>query len=622
MGIISESDIQKVREASDLIAIVGERCQLRQRGRDFWCCCPFHDERTPSCKLDPSTQLWHCFGCGEGGDVFGFIMKSEDMSFPEAVRYLADRAHIEIVEEGGGQRVSGGQKSRLKQVCAQTAEFYHLRLMRDPSSEAAAARDYLKGRELGGSVPKSWQLGFAPGHGALVRHLRGAGFTNQEMLQVNVAVERNGALADRFYNRIMFPIFDVQGDCIAFGGRVVGKGEPKYLNSQETPLFHKSQVLYALDKAKASMASTGTAIVVEGYTDVIALHEAGIKNAVATLGTALTAQHIRQLSRHAQKRIVYLFDGDEAGQRAADRALQFIGAAVKRDTQVMGIELYAVTLPDDLDPAEFVAARGADELRALVGKAKPLIQYGIDRRLEGVESKGIAERAEAFTSAMAVLAPIKDTVEARSYAREIGQRTGTREDVVDATLRSLKAPRLPQQEEQPNPQGQERAVTVPAASAASRLSTTQAEKDRDNHERELLSIAAQHPDLALSHADALAQTKWHDATNARIAELMLDVLSEKPDASAAHIVSSVALTVPQAAGILTEPLSERARDPETYVAYLVERLSIDDAQEELDALRRRLANKGDLSEEDEDLLYKIAGGMQQDIARRREALSS
>ena len=277
-------------------------------------------------------------------------MKTEDLSFPEAVRKLAERAHIDIVDVGGRAGASGSYKARLKDVCKATAEFYHTQLMRSPTTAAANARTYLAGRGMGGDVPKRWGLGFAPGGGALVRHLGGLGFKPKEMVDANVALERDGKLRDRFYNRVMFPIRDVQGECIAFGGRIVGEGQPKYLNSQETPLFHKSQVLFGLDRAKAALASTGVAVVVEGYTDVIALSEEGVGNVVATLGTALTRQHIRLLSRHARRRIVYLFDGDEAGQRAADRALGFIDDSMTPEAGRSQTELAAVTLPDDLDP--------------------------------------------------------------------------------------------------------------------------------------------------------------------------------------------------------------------------------------------------------------------------------
>ena len=617
MGSISEEDINKVREASDLVAIVGERTPLRQRGRDFWCCCPFHDEKTPSCKIDPSTQLWHCFGCGEGGDVFSFVEKIEDLSFPEAVHWLADRAHIEIVEEGGGAHVGSGQKARLKAVCAATAEYYHTQLMRNPDPGPASARSYLQGRGFGGTVPNDWQLGYAPGRGALVRHLRACGFSNQEMVQANVAVERNGKVQDRFYERVMFPINDAQGEVIAFGGRVIGKGEPKYLNTQETPLFHKSQVLYGLDKAKAAMASTGTAIVTEGYTDVIAMFELGIKNVVATLGTALTTQHIRLLSRHASQRIVYLFDGDEAGQRAADRALNFIGQSMDPQTGTMRIELLAVTIPEGLDPVEYLEAHGPDALVACLDDAKPLLQYGIDRRLDRADLGSAEGRAAAFADALSVLAPIKDSGIAKDYARQIASRTGVREDFAMDALYKLKAPRAPQRDDQG---AQASAGAQPQAAPARQVVLPQSEVVRRRYERQLLSVCAQHPELALQHADVLAQTHWHDAACGEIASRMLDTLSDDPGAPAARLVSDAARTRPEAAGILTEPLPEDRKDaPEAYADYLVERIGIDDAEEEVEALRARLADAS-LDEEESQLLLQVAAGLQQDISRRRDAL--
>ena len=413
---ISDEDIQKVRDASDLVAVIGERTPVKQKGRDFWCCCPLHQEKTPSFKIDPATQLWHCFGCGEGGDVFSFIMKTEDFNFPEAVRYLADRAHIDIAEDARGGGVSRSVKSRMKEICARTAEFYHTQLMRGRGEGPDAARKYLASRGFGGEVPKKWMLGYAPGRGALVRHLSALGFKPDEMIRANVALDgRGGPVRDRFYERVMFPIFDAQGDCVAFGGRVIGTGEPKYLNSQETPLFHKSQVLYGLNQAKARMASTGCAIVVEGYTDVIALHEAGVTNVVATLGTALTMRHIRVLAKHAPKKIVYLFDGDAAGQKAADRALAFIGESIS-DKNRNSVELLAVTLPNNQDPAEFVQAEGAEALEKVVEGALPLIEFGLERRLDSFNLDTAPGRDRALDACLAVLAPIKDTLVAKDYA--------------------------------------------------------------------------------------------------------------------------------------------------------------------------------------------------------------
>ncbi|MEB1813478.1 DNA primase [Adlercreutzia mucosicola] len=608
MAGISDEDIQKVRDANDVVAVIGERVPVKQKGRDFWCCCPLHQEKTPSFKIDPSTQLWHCFGCGEGGDVFSFIMKTEDMTFPEAVRRLAERAHIDIVEAGGRGSVPASRKARLKDICARTAEFYHTQLMRGRGSEADAARSYLASRGFGGKVPGKWCLGFAPGRGALVRHLSSLGFKADEMVAANVALDGRGALRDRFYNRVMFPIFDVSGDCIAFGGRVIGTGEPKYLNSQETPLFHKSQVLYGLDHAKAAMAATGVAIVVEGYTDVIALHEAGIENAVATLGTALTMRHIRVLSRHASKRIVYLFDGDAAGQRAADRALAFIDKSMTPEAGRSQVDLVAVTLPDNLDPAEFVQARGSDALRELVDDAKPLLEYGIDRRLASHNLDSAEGRARALDDCLAVLAPIKESILAKDYAVRLAGRLRLRENDVLEALAAKEPPRFQGRDD-------EEAAAAPPPRAKRALS--RAERNRLRFEREFLSLAAQHPLVALAHADTLAQIQWHEEVHRLLADSILATLAENPAAAGVDIVTRATLVTPHAPRVLTGGLQREGAEPEAVGAYLAEELALGDAEEAIGALTAQLA--GGVAPEEAELLHAAIATLQMDVAARRVA---
>ena len=608
MAGISDEDIQKVRDANDVVAVIGERVPVKQKGRDFWCCCPLHQEKTPSFKIDPSTQLWHCFGCGEGGDVFSFIMKTEDLSFPEAVRRLAERAHIDIVETGGRGSIPASRKARLKEVCARTAEFYHTQLMRGRGPEADAARSYLASRGFGGKVPGKWCLGFAPGRGALVRHLSSLGFKADEMVAANVALDGRGALRDRFYNRVMFPIFDVSGDCIAFGGRVIGTGEPKYLNSQETPLFHKSQVLYGLDHAKAAMAATGVAIVVEGYTDVIALHEAGIENAVATLGTALTMRHIRVLSRHASKRIVYLFDGDAAGQRAADRALAFIDKSMTPEAGRSQVDLVAVTLPDNLDPAEFVQARGSDALRELVDDAKPLLEYGIDRRLASHNLDSAEGRARALDDCLAVLAPIKESILAKDYAVRLAGRLRLRENDVLEALAAKEPPRFQGRDD-------EEAAAAPPPRAKRALS--RAERNRLRFEREFLSLAAQHPLVALAHADTLAQIQWHEEVHRLLADSILATLAENPAAAGVDIVTRATLVTPHAPRVLTGGLQREGAEPEAVGAYLAEELALGDAEEAIGALTAQLA--GGVAPEEAELLHAAIATLQMDVAARRVA---
>ena len=610
-GRISDDDIQKVREATDLVAFIGETSPVKQRGRDFWCCCPLHHEKTPSFKIDPVTQLWHCFGCGQGGDVFGYVMKTEDLTFPEAVRRLAERAHIDIVEEGGaGHGASSSRKQRLKEVCKQTAEFYHLQLMRGKTDGAATARAYLSGRNLGGGVPRKWNLGYAPGRGTLVRHLRGKGFRNDEMLEANVALTgKDGKLRDRFYDRVIFPIRDTAGDTIAFGGRIMGDGQPKYLNSQETPVFHKSQVLFGLDFAKASMASTGVAVVVEGYTDVIACHEAGITNVVATLGTALTRQHIRLLSRHAKNSIVYLFDGDAAGQRAADRALQFIDDSMTPEGARNPISLKAVTLPDNLDPAEFIEKRGADELRAIISQAKELLRYGIERRLASHDLSRPEGRSAAMNDALQVLAPIKGSLLAQQYAMEVASMTRMREEDALEALERVKAPARFDADDQP------RVSVQPQTQPQTQLSAE--EISRRRFERQLLSLVAQNPLEGLTHADALASAQWHDQLHGAVAQALLDALQANPDLSPAALISAVSSRVPSAGSLLTETGADAHARPGTLIDFLCEELAIGDMDEAIAGLRARLRNPASVSAEEYDFLFESVVALQKDVEARR-----
>lgn len=437
----SDEEIRRVREASSLKELFAQRGALVKRGGDFWCCCPFHHEKTPSLKIDDALGLWHCFGCGAGGDAISFVERAENMNFVEALEYLAERAHIPLQkQQQSGKNTPTSSTLTLKQLCKDAAEFYHCQLMRLTSEQAQAARDYLSSRQLGGDIPRLWNLGFAPGNGTLVSYLRSKSYSDADMIAANVALKNaNGVVHDRFFNRIMFPIFDVSDNVIAFGGRVIGSGQPKYLNTSESPLFHKSRVLYGLNKAKTAMSEKGEAIVVEGYTDVIALHQSGITHAVATLGTALTSQHINVLSRYAKRSIVYLFDGDNAGQHAIERALQFIDDRFTPEAGAARVQLKAVTLPDNLDPAEFVTAHGGAALDALIAHAQPLLLFGIERRLSKYNLENPWERTQAFSDALSILAPIKHSLLAKEYVSLLADRCNVRTDDALKALAALRS---------------------------------------------------------------------------------------------------------------------------------------------------------------------------------------
>lgn len=531
MGRISDQDVARVRDATDLVSLVSETVVLKKKGRLFWGNCPFHGEKTPSFKIDPATQLWHCFGCNRGGDAFGFVMQAENLDFPDAIRRLAERARIEIIEEGG-PGLPAGRKERLTAACEAAAEFFHVQLTTSRTEGATAARDYLARRGFGLDVAKRWRLGFAPpGRDALVRHLTGAGFTRDEIVDANLALADGPRTKDRFFARIMFPITDLHGRTIAFGGRVVGSGEPKYLNSQETPIFHKSANLYALDRSRNNIVTSGTAVVVEGYTDVIALHEAGITNAVATLGTALTERHVKLLARFG-KRVVYLFDGDEAGRRAALRAVEFLDWSITPEAGSGQIALDVALIPGGMDPADYVGAEGAGAMRAIIEGAQPLLRFAIDTRLEAHDLSRPEGRSAALADAAALLTPVRESLLGKDYMGYIAGRLQTDFTTVQ---RAVPAARL--QRTSPDSRQQEPAQTRPAAP----LTVEQ------KAEMELARLAAISPGVRAGARDLLAQGAMADETAKRLITTIADAGTAvgddlyaavaKADAEAAELVS-------------------------------------------------------------------------------------
>lgn len=608
----SEEDIRKVREANDLVGLFSERTEVKQRGRDFWCCCPFHQEKTPSCKIDPVSQTWHCFGCGEGGDAISYIRKLDDVGFVDAVRFLARRGNVQITETRA-TRKSHSHKARLKELCSTTADFYHRQLMRSKTDKASQARAYLASRGFGGETPRNWQLGFAPGHGQLVAYLQKAGYSRKEMLEANIAVERSGRIYDRFYDRVMFPIFDTHGQCIAFGGRVIGQGEPKYLNSSETPLFHKSEVLYGLDKAKATMASTGNALIVEGYTDVIALHNAGFTNVVATLGTALTRQHLRILSHHAKKRITYVFDGDEAGQRAADRALGFIDESITPEAGGSKVDLYCVVLPDNLDPAEMIDQRGREAFQTCLDNAIPLLRYGIDRRLARYDLQTPEGRSRATVDALSVLAPIKNSLLAKDYAIYIASCVHAREQDVLDTLAELTVPQAPSV-----PEENKAAKAASSFSAMGARSLSTAQISRIKSEREFLSLLATNPAMAPEFLPMLSQTFWTDAKSAELSGVLLEAFTQTPANTAMDIYDFCVARFPDAANVLTSSTTQGFQSAYDTLVFLGRELRMGDLEQTINSLKADMARNTALSAEEQTAYFQSIYALQNQVNELRK----
>jgi len=593
--MIDKDDKERVRQATDIVQLVGETVELRQRGREFWGCCPFHHEKTPSFKVNPDTRLWHCFGCGQGGDAFDYVMRRESLEFPDAIRYLADRAGIEIHETNSpGQR--GPKKTRLNEVMLAAEEFYTTMLLRGRGEGPAAARTYLAGRGFGSAVCRRWGLGYSPGRGALVSHLRSKGFSYAEIQAANLGVDRSGRLVDRFYERAMFPIHDELGRSIAFGGRILGDGKPKYLNTAETPIFSKSRNLYALDRAKESIVAAGEVVVVEGYTDVIALHEAGLTNVVATLGTALTAEHVKLLSRFA-KTIICMFDGDAAGQAAAEKAIQYLTSTEA--------SLRCVILPDNLDPAEFVAARGVDALREVLSTSVPLMDFVFTKRLGSLDLSSPGKRISALDGMAKLLAPLKRSILLDGYATSLADALGMDVDKVrEAILRAPvgKAREVagsnvaPEYDEVPYEDLE--APEVPLDDAVQVESLSSDDRRQLHAERELLALMAAAPDLLRPYGERIANVLWVDARHESIAWA---IMATPPGTPAASAVDAAIAVVPDAPRILSagEVASSQEMDSQQKVDFLLDTVELFSSKRRVRQMKARLRTSASTMSSDE-----------------------
>ena len=372
MGRIPQHFIDELIARADIVEIIGARVQLKKAGREYKACCPFHDEKTPSFWVSPDKQFYHCFGCGKHGTVLGFLMDHDHMAFPEAVEELATRLGVEVPHEGGSDAGPRRAEDSLYDLTKEVARFYAECLTRD-----ARARDYVARRGLTAETLERFQIGYAPNSwNELLRRFGAAESGRKALSDAGLIVERERGQVqvgerhyDRFRDRLMFPIRDARGRTIAFGGRIIDAGEPKYLNSPETLLFHKGRELYALYETRRARTNLTRLLIVEGYMDAVRLHQAGIDYAVATLGTATTAEHLRRLFRLVPA-IVFAFDGDRAGRQAAWRALQQALPEARE-----GREIRFLFLPDGQDRDSLVGQEGREAFEARLAGALPLSEY-------------------------------------------------------------------------------------------------------------------------------------------------------------------------------------------------------------------------------------------------------
>ncbi|MET9107678.1 DNA primase [Streptomyces zhihengii] len=507
-GRINDDDVKAVRDAVPIDAVVSEYLQLRNAGGgNLKGLCPFHDEKSPSFQVSPSKGLFHCFGCQEGGDTIAFVMKIDHLSFSETVERLAAQAGITLRYEEGGYNPTHqrGERIRLVEAHKIAAQFYVEQL---DGAEAETGRTFLAERGFDQAAAQHFGVGYSPaGWDHLTRYLRGKGFSDKELLLSGLSQEGRRGPIDRFRGRLMWPIRDITGEVVGFGARKLREDDngPKYLNTPETAIYKKSQVLYGIDLAKKEIARTSRAVVVEGYTDVMACHLAGVTTAIATCGTAFGGDHIKILRRllmdNATAEVIFTFDGDAAGQKAALRAFE--------DDQKFAAETSIAITPGGMDPCDLRLAQGDDSVLKLVESRTPLFEFAIRQMVTRHNLETPAGRAAALDEAAPVVAAIKNIAIQHESAVQLAGILG----ILDTQFVVKRVAQLARWARErggaggrgPGGPGQDRrprAYEAPAAPQAPSGPALNLRSPAHRTERELLKLALQHPGLVSPAFDA------------------------------------------------------------------------------------------------------------------------
>ncbi|MHA7226328.1 DNA primase [Glutamicibacter soli] len=508
-GLIKREDIDEVRNRTDLREVVESYVTLKSAGiGSFKGLCPFHDERSPSFHIRPQLGTFHCFGCGESGDVIAFIQKMDHSSFTETVELLAARINYELHYEDGGpgpRREDYGKRQRLVDAHKVAEEFFRAQL---ETQEGAAAREFLTGRGFDEQAVAHFSVGYAPkGWDGLLKHLRSRGFVDEELKLTGMFSEGNRGIYDRFRGRVMWPIRDLSGATIGFGARKLYEDDqgPKYLNTPETQLYKKSQVLYGLDLAKKQISKGRQIVVVEGYTDVMACHLAGITTAVATCGTAFGTDHIKISRRLLQDdgtggEVIFTFDGDAAGQKAALRAFE--------EDQRFIAQTYVCVEPTGADPCDLRLHRGDEAVRELIENKRPLFEFAIRAELKKFNLDTVEGRVQALRQTAPIVAAIRDSAIRPAYARELAGWLGmNNEDVNRSVAASIKRAKLPRNAAAAQPPAHAQGH-APGAQAAPAFERPDSRDPVMRLERQALEVVIQQP-------QRLADEQWQAFYEAR-----------------------------------------------------------------------------------------------------------
>ena len=416
---LSEDFLYQLRLGNPIEDVFSSYTSLKKHGSTSKCLCPFHSEKTPSCTVYSDTQSFYCFGCGAGGDVISFIKRIENLSYIEAVRFLAERAGISMPENDGRSDESARKKARTYEINREAAKFFFKYLLSGPDKRGL---EYFKERKLTPQTIKKYGLGYAPDDWHVLRdHLRSLGYRDEELITADVCKYSDRGAYDNFRGRVMFPIIDLRGNVIAFGGRIIGdKKGPKYVNTADTPVFKKSRNLFSLNHAKNS--SSKRLILAEGYMDVISINQAGFENVVATLGTALTPEQARLMSQYASE-IIISYDSDEAGQTATRRAINLLSAA--------GLNTKILKIPDAKDPDEYIKKFGSTRFRLLLDGADDAVSFELEKCKDGLDLNAENDKYTYLKKAVSVLASLEDALQRDVYISRISRDAGININVLN-----------------------------------------------------------------------------------------------------------------------------------------------------------------------------------------------
>lgn len=581
--------MQDLKSRCDITDIVSSYVNLKRRGKNMVGLCPFHNEKSPSFNVYPENNSFYCFGCGAGGDVITFIRKIENLDYIEAVKMLADRVGLQMPEQGVDDSMSR-LRQRVLEINRESARFFHSALL---SPEGKPGLDYFARRRLPMKMIRYFGLGWAPeSRFALVNHLRSKGYSEREMIAANVAVEtRSGRAMDRFHARVMFPIIDLRGNVVAFGGRILTNEKPKYINTSDTPVYHKSSGLFAMNFAKNALENDRI-ILAEGYMDVISLHKAGIENAIASLGTALTAEQARIIARYA-KEVVICYDSDEAGQKAAQRAIPILRGA--------GLLVRVMAVPGNKDPDEFINAcgdEGAARFRRLIEQSGNDVEYRLAKLKSGYDLSNENGRIQYLMAAVELLAGLENAIERDVYVSRLSQELNVDKNAIlqQMSVSVRKKARAAQRQQQRDMTEQ----------LSARRDTVNPEKRRyvrvANAEERLIACLFHNNDLAQSLNRRVPPEKFVTAFNRRLYQSLLGKIINEETVTSPQITDFSAECTPDEMGCLAKIVQENAgitaKDAEEYVQIILSEGALTDTdkvrganpadlQAQLDALRKQ-----------------------------------